>query len=179
MARSRWLVTLGGLLTVVLWLGAGPVTAGGGGHCPDPGAEGSGNTVDMVDACFTPTLLHAGVDETITFTNSDPMEHNVAPAGWGWGHVEPLSQGESFTASFEEPGIYSYACSLHTGMTGAIVVGEPEASVTAASVVPDEDGPTVAIAIASALAGIAGGYVLGRRRPSARVAQPYQPASGA
>jgi hypothetical protein len=133
----------------------------------------------MVSACFTPTLLHTDVGDTITFTNRDVMEHNVAPAGWGWGHVEPLRQGESFTASFDEPGIYSYACSLHTGMTGAVVVGEPEASVSVASVAPDEHDRGVAIAIASGLVGIAGGYALGRRRPSSSVAQPYQPASGA
>ncbi|HSL11643.1 MAG TPA: plastocyanin/azurin family copper-binding protein [Actinomycetota bacterium] len=167
-----------GIAAGAIGLGAAPAGAGGGGHCPDPIAEASGTAVDMVDACFTPTVLHAHVGETITFTNRDPMEHNVAPAGWGWGHVDTLRQGESFTASFDEAGTYTYACSLHPGMTGAVVV-EPRASVTAASVVPDEGGPGVAIAIATGLVGVAGGYVVGRRRPRAAFDQPYQPASGA
>jgi plastocyanin len=176
-------VTAGGLLAGVLWSGAGSASAGGGGHCADPTAEGTGSDVEMIDACFTPTLLRADVGETITFTNRDPMPHNVAPAGWGWGHVDALDQGDSFTASFDEPGVYSYACSLHTGMTGAIIVG-PELPVAAtASVVPPttRSEPVVPIALASGLAGIAAGHAIGRRQQERRrmSAQPYQPASGA
>ena len=179
MARSLRLVTVGGLVTGMLWLGAGSVAAGGGGHCDDPTAEGTGTSVEMIGACFTPTLLRADVGETITFTNRDPMEHNVAPAGWGWGHVDALRQGESFTAAFDEPGIYTYACSLHPGMTGAVVI-EPQPSLGSATVAASSPGglePGVAIAIG--VVGIVAGYTVGRRPRRSAQAQPYQPASGA
>ena len=181
MGRSLRFVTVGALVGCVLWIGTGSVAAGGGGHCDDPTAEGTGSDVEMIDACFTPTLLHADVGETITFTNRDPMEHNVAPAGWGWGHVDVLRQGESFTASFDEPGIYTYACSLHPGMTGAVVV-EPEASLASTAAVEPTtsgQGPGVAIAVASGIVGIVAGYLFGKRQPRRVLAQPYQPASGA
>ena len=182
MARSLRLVTVVGLVTGALWFGAGSVAAGGGGHCEDPLAEGAGAVVDMLDACFTPAVLHVGVDDEITFTNLDPMAHNVAPAGWGWGHVDALRQGESFTTSFDETGVYHYACSLHPGMTGAVIVGgatgdaatgdaDAGEMAVAADVTqpPTGSGSPWWVAIAGA-AGLAAGYALARIRRGARSA---------
>ena len=159
----------------VLATGALPASAGGGGHCAEPLAEGAGTAVDMVDACFAPAVLHVGVDEEVTFTNLDPMAHNVAPAGWGWGHIEDIPEGGSFTATFDEAGVYPYACSLHPGMTGAVIVGgtaEPEP----ATIVTDAVGgagttggrPAWWLAVTGAV-GLATGYLLarGRGRPRA------------
>ena len=178
-------IVVGAVLGIVA-LGALPAGAGGGGHCADPLAEGEGAAVDMLDACFTPAVLHVGVEEEITFTNLDPMAHNVAPAGWGWGHVDALRQGESFTARFDEAGIYPYACSLHPGMTGAVIVGGGTGDADAGELAvaadvtqpPTGGGSAWWVAIAGA-AGIAAGYALARVRRGARETQPYQPTSGA
>ena len=40
-----------------------------------------------------------------------------------WGYFEEMNEGDAFTATFDQPGIYPYACAYHPGMTGAIVVG--------------------------------------------------------
>jgi hypothetical protein len=58
----------------------------------------------------------------VTFVNTDPMVHNVG--GTLWGSYEDLNPGDTFTATFDRPGIYPYACNYHFGMTGAIVVGD-------------------------------------------------------
>jgi plastocyanin len=156
-----------GTVVGVVAIGALPAAAGGGGHCAEPLAEGAGTVVDMVDACFTPAVLHVGVDEEITFTNRDPMPHNVAPAGWGWGHIDDLREGQAFTASFDEPGVYPYACSLHPGMTGAVIVGgDADLAMAAADIVPETGGGgSDAVALSGATAaGLLAGYALARTR---------------
>jgi plastocyanin len=160
----------------VLAAGALRASAGGGGHCAEPLAEGAGTAVDMVDACFAPAVLHVGVDEEVTFTNLDPMAHNVAPAGWGWGHIENIPEGGSFTTTFDEAGVFPYACSLHPGMTGAVIVGG-SADAQPATIVTDAVGgrgaaggrPAWWLAIAGAV-GLATGYLLARGRGRLRAA---------
>ena len=49
------------------------------------------------------------------------MTHNVTANVWGY--FEDMNEGDAFTATFDQPGVYPYACAYHPGMTGAIVVG--------------------------------------------------------
>ena len=87
----------------------------------DPGQRET--PVELVDACPTPTILTIDPGGTVTFVNEDPFAHNVI--GSAWGHPERPQPGmTAFTATFDEPGIYPWACWYHPGMTGAIVVGD-------------------------------------------------------
>jgi plastocyanin len=63
---------------------------------------------------------------TVTWTNNDPVQHTVT-----WDSMTPpvsisgniASNGGTFSALFPNtPGTYTYHCSIHTGMTGSIVV---------------------------------------------------------
>lgn len=105
---------------VMLLVPAAPALAGGGCHMGV--TQGIGDTVEMVDACFTPTNLKVEPGDTVTFVNTDDFVHNVAANQWG--HFEDLFQGDAFTATFAEEGVYPYACSYHPGMSGSIVVGD-------------------------------------------------------
>lgn len=108
----------------LLW-GAAPAIAGGGCHSGATQADARGTTsfgVAFVDACFTPSVLRVDRGTEITFTNMDPLTHNVG--GLGWGNLDDMTKGDAFTASFPDEGIYPYACSYHPMMTGAIVVGD-------------------------------------------------------
>lgn len=107
------------LLLLVLALPA-PAAAGGG--CHEGLTQGKGDAITAFDACFTPSILYVDPSATITFLNKDPFVHNVAASGWG--HLEDMNEGDSFTATFQDPGVYPFACSYHPGMTGAIVVGD-------------------------------------------------------
>lgn len=113
----------------VAFLGApGAALAGGGCHggATQQDATGSdGATVRMVDACFTASITSVDPGTDVTFVNDDEgVAHNVG--GTLWGHLEDLYVGDTYTATFDEPGIYPFACSYHPGMTGAIVVGDGE-----------------------------------------------------
>jgi plastocyanin len=123
----RWIVvgSLVGGIVALLWI---PTAALAGAGChgeptPQHDATGSeGATVHMVDSCFDATVTNVDPGTEVTFVNEDFATHNVG--GTGWGHYEDMSEGDTYTATFDEPGIYPFACSYHLGMTGAIVVGD-------------------------------------------------------
>jgi len=119
MARRSAIVIAAAFLTVLI-VPAIPAAAGGG--CHTGATQGTGDTVELVDACPTPTILTIDPGGTVSFVNHDPFAHNVI--GSAWGHPEDLNQGDGFTATFDEPGVYPWACWYHPGMTGAIVVGD-------------------------------------------------------
>ncbi len=56
-----------------------------------------------------------------------------------WADIEGFGYGETRRFRFDEAGVYPYACTLHPGMVGAVVVGDDErqagdaATVVAAS----------------------------------------------
>ena len=133
-------------------LPATPASAGGGCHS-DP-TSGSGETVEMVGACFTPTTLRIDPGATVTFVNRDPMTHDVTANGWG--RFEPMTEGDAFTVAFDEAGIYPYACTYHPGMTGAIVVGDGRPVTAASAEVPSPPSGTAVLAAGERAAPAAG-----------------------
>lgn len=118
MTRRSGILAAAAFLAVLV-LPALPAGAGGG--CHSGVSRGTGDTVEIVDACFTPTTLSIQPGDSVTWVNTDSFVHNVG--GNLWGHFDDLNGGQSFTAKFDQPGIYPYACNYHPGMTGAIVVG--------------------------------------------------------
>jgi len=88
-----------------------------------------------VEICFDPMVIRVDPGQRVTWTNRESIAHTVTgPAGL-WGSVGQLADGESVSQVFDIPGIYPYACLLHPGMIGAVVVGNggaPGGPVTAA-----------------------------------------------
>ena len=165
-----------------------PTVAIAGGGCHDGATTGTGDTVEMKDACFRPSTLQVDPGETVTFVNRDAITHNVTAMGWG--QFEDMNQGDAFRATFEESGVDAYACPYHPGMTGAILVGdgtgagggeavisggvapyrppaEPESQVLASGPVSSETSSSavgwVAGAAIGLAVGLAGGLLVRRR----------------
>jgi plastocyanin len=179
---------LAGTVLAGLVTAATPASAGGG--CHTGPTQGTGTAVDLKDACFTPSLLRVAEGSTVTFTNDDPFVHNVS--GSLWGHYDDLRPNATFSATFDRAGIYPYACTIHPGMTGVIVVGDGTGSGNGAIVTSDPtggSGPTTADTVpvapddrwAQAVAlvvGLAFGVIVGiafaarRRLPDAGVRVP-------
>lgn len=146
MTAPRTVTTIVALGMIGALAGMSTATAGGGG-CHGVPTEGRGSRVEMIDACFTPSTLFARPGETITFVNRDGFSHNVTANGWG--HFEDLTAGGRYTTSFADDGVYAYACSIHPGMSGSIVIGggasgadvtSLETRAVAASAAPGSDG---------------------------------------
>ena len=171
----------------VLVLGLGPglalapaASAGGGGGCAET-TEGTGSVVEIRNFCFTPTVIRVDDGSTVTFVNRDDAPHNVTGGNWG---SSSLVLGDEITQRFDAAGTYAYSCTLHVGMTGAVVVGDgigagpvvevpavPEPVAAVAPVVPrapvvDDDesaAATVAIGAGALVVGLGAGGVVGRR----------------
>jgi plastocyanin len=122
--------------SAALWGGVGIASAGGGCmHSTGP-TTGRGNTVEMLDMCFTSTVLYVERGTDVTWTNRDPMGHNIVGVGGTWGGPDlTLSPGDTVSYRFDEDGVFPYACWIHPGMIGAIVVGDGVGS-NLAGVVP-------------------------------------------
>lgn len=154
---------------------AWPASAGGG--CHGGTTQGEGDTVSMVDLCFTPSVLRVDPGTEVTFVNRDLTTHNVNANGWG--NFDDMTKGDGFRATFEEEGVYPYACQYHLGMTGAVVVGDgmgvgsgehvavtplTTAAQEASSEEPEANAPVATAADRPAVGwavGGAGGFVIG------------------
>jgi plastocyanin len=108
----------------VLWGAAGVASAGGGG-CHDAPTAARGNTVELANLCFTATVLYVEPGTDVTWTNRESMSHDVVGVGGSWGDPTfTLFQGDQVTYGFADDGVYPYACLIHPGMVGAVVVGD-------------------------------------------------------
>ena len=118
-----------GIVTVIasaaLWGSSGIATAGGGCmHSTGP-TTGRGDAVEMLDYCFTSTVLYVERGTDVTWTNRDDTGHNIVGVGGTWGNPDlTLNTGDTASYRFDEDGVFPYACWIHPGMIGAIVVGD-------------------------------------------------------
>ena len=120
--RVRWAVGLA-ITAVTSFALTGVALAGA--SCHEPQSEGRTTTIE-IRGCFSPTIVHVDPGATVEFVNRDSYGHNVVGHGFSWGDYEQLASGQRITTVFEAAGIYPYACTIHPGMVGAVVVGEPE-----------------------------------------------------
>jgi plastocyanin len=172
----RWIVRSAGITSLLLITLAGNSAAVGGGGCHTPAGttEASGQLVSIKDCSFGPTILHAPVGATITWTNDDYLPHAVN--GLGWNAIEPYTSanpGARLSHTFGAAGIYPYMCYVHPGMSGVIVIGDASSLPAAAappvapSALPQAprvesastSSPTPAWALALFVAGGLAGYL--------------------
>jgi plastocyanin len=125
MRRAALLCVIVGAAAFTLGM-PGAALAGGGCHTGATQTDASGQdevTIRIVDACFTASITKVDPGTPVTFVSLDAgLTHNVL--GNGWGHFDDMTKGDAFAATFDEAGVYPFACSYHPGMTGAIVVGD-------------------------------------------------------
>ena len=115
--------SLGWLAVALLDAGCSKNPAG-----PAPIATGSGTSVRIQgdayasgNAVFSPQTLNTTVGATVTWTNADSIAHaNVADAGQ-W-RTDSIPVNGTFQFTFAAAGTYTYKCTIHSGMTGSVVV---------------------------------------------------------
>jgi plastocyanin len=85
-------------------------------------------TVAMRDDVFVPKQLAVATGTVVRWENDGRNVHNVRPDRGRAFASRDLTRGQSYSATFDEPGTYAYYCSLHgapgKGMSGTIVVGD-------------------------------------------------------
>jgi plastocyanin len=181
---------LPGLVLIAAWLLV-PATAVAGDPCYH-GFELPARTTEATDqvkvmpCAFGPTNARIAVGGTVTFFNGPEFAHLITGANQEWGDRDAeLAPNATISYTFELAGIYPYACALHRGMSGTIIVGdagqaELAAPVTSVTEAPRPDGSVATLlagaAIAAALVG--GALILVRARRQAPVAIEPVPQSG-
>jgi plastocyanin len=122
------LVALLAALILVTACGSG---SGGGGATPSTPTTAStssgsataisGPTVEINNFMFTPKTLTVPVGTTVTWKFADSTQHTVTADDNSF--TSPaLGSGQTYTHTFTSAGTVDYHCSIHTFMTGTIVV---------------------------------------------------------
>jgi plastocyanin len=90
-----------------------------------PRTSASETQIKVAPCAFAPTVTTVAAGSTVTFFNGPDFTHLItgANAEWGSRDVE-LKPNAEVSYTFDKPGIYPYACALHRGMSGTIVVGD-------------------------------------------------------
>ena len=95
--------------------GAAPITKG-----VPPGS--TNYDIAINDLSFQPATLTIKVNDTVTWTNKEAMEHTVTSDTGEEVSSLSLSNGDSYIHTFENAGTYEYHCELHSSMKGTIIV---------------------------------------------------------
>lgn len=84
------------------------------------------NTVIIKDFAFGPETIKVKRGTTIKWVNQDKAHHDITPTSGAddFKASELLNEGESYSATFNTVGTYTYKCSPHPYMKGTIEVTE-------------------------------------------------------
>ncbi len=98
--------------------------------------------IGMSDMAFQPAMLEVNAGETVVWKNSSQVTHNVVgdpakavlpvdiklPSGARPFASAMMMPGQTFSRTFDTPGVYRYVCTLHetAGMKGVIIVKGPQ-----------------------------------------------------
>jgi amicyanin len=96
-----------------------------GGHQQSPTNQGTPVTgithLTMQNFAFQPTNIQVKVGTTVTWTNQDNAPHSVTFKN-GMKDSGLLSQGQSFSYTFNTPGTYQYYCTVHPYMVATVTI---------------------------------------------------------
>ena len=137
-------------------------------------------TVSIQDFFFDPGQLTVSPGTTITWVNDGKAPHTTTAddGTWDSGTLQP---GEDFSFTFDQPGTYTYHCSIHPDMTASVKVsggGEatssasasmsPSASASASptATLPGTGGISLPLVAAIALLGLGVLALIAMRRAS-------------
>ena len=113
----------------ILWLIAAPGASAGDPCYHDfsmpATTTGEEIQIKLMPCAFAPTIAQVPVGSTVTFFNGSGFAHLVTGANQAWGSRDTEVRPDSTVSyTFDKPGVYPYACALHRGMSGTIVVGD-------------------------------------------------------
>jgi plastocyanin len=79
-------------------------------------------TVTIQNFAFAPANLTVKVGTKVTWTNHDSAPHTVTSDTGTTLNSAQLSNGESYSHTFTQPGTYNYHCTVHPNMKATITV---------------------------------------------------------
>lgn len=94
------------------------------------GIPGAARTTSVIirDFTFIPDAIRVVPGATVTFTNTDNIEHNVTFASASIADIVDWASGGRSTVMPAVTGTYNYVCTIHPGMSGRIQVASDGAA---------------------------------------------------
>jgi plastocyanin len=87
---------------------------------PASGSPGA-NEVWIQNMAFTPSSITISVNTTIQWTNKDGTTHTVT-GNTGSFDSGSMGNGSTYSHKFITAGTFPYHCSIHSSMTGTVIV---------------------------------------------------------
>ena len=75
--------------------------------------------IEIKNFAFVPDTISITKGTTVTWTQKDSSAHTIKGTGFESGQ---LSQGKTFSHTFNDTGTFNYICSLHPSMSGSVIV---------------------------------------------------------
>jgi len=88
------------------------------------GAAATGAQVSIANFAFAPGEIAVAPGTAVTWTNDDAAPHGLAYQD-GVKGTDLLLPGAAFSRTYDKPGTFDYACSVHPYMTGKVIVRVP------------------------------------------------------
>ena len=111
------------VLSLLLALLILPLAAcGGGGTSATPTvpiASVPSGKVTIQGFAFSPASITVNVGDTVIWENKDSVGHTITGTVWDSGN---LGSGKTYSRKFDTAGTYNYHCSIHSSMTGTVIV---------------------------------------------------------
>jgi plastocyanin len=123
--RRSAIVTVGAALATLMAVGS---------------ALAADQTVTIAGFAFSPKTVTVNVGDTVTWTNNDTVTHTATSAGnFDTGSI---GGGASKRVTFQKAGTFAYVCSIHSSMTGTVVVRAASGGSTGGSTSVSSSGST-------------------------------------
>jgi plastocyanin len=107
------------ILTAALALAA---CGGSDGISGSKGPPVATTSVTLKNIAFAPGAIQVTPGATVQFTNNDGIAHNVTFDAGSITGATDFTSGTRSVAMPVTPGTYTYRCTIHSGMTGSVVV---------------------------------------------------------
>ena len=79
-------------------------------------------SVGLPGSQFNPAHILVSPSATVTFNNTDGINHNVIFSGNAVAPINPWASGDRTAVMPAATGTYEYTCTLHPGMSGSVKV---------------------------------------------------------
>jgi len=152
---------------LLLWLVAVPLVSAGDpcyhGFTMPSETTGSDPEIKLEPCAFSPTVTKVDVGASVKFVNGGEFTHLITGANQAWGSRDvEIRPGKAVSYTFDTAGVYPYACALHRGMSGVIVVGDGTAAAAAGAGSGTTSGTTTGTAASAPVAAAQATQVDGR-----------------
>ena len=99
----------------------GGIQIGGGGSPRSNNDQTAMSDVSIVDFAFQPMAIFVSPGDKVEWTNTGNADHTV-DSDTEIFESDILDPGETYSYTFDDPGIFPYHCDIHPHMRGMVVV---------------------------------------------------------